>query len=153
MYQLVYVSSMRADFSEDDLKDILSQARKANKSLGISGILVCLGDCFLQVLEGEPECVRELYAKIENDPRHSGVKVLAESDVAERTFPDWSMGFRMAGSDDLYMAGFLALARRALEGRSSRTDAIILQNIIKTFYRPDNAPEADIERDPVLNVA
>ena len=153
MHQLVYVSSARADLSDDDLKDILCRAREANRSLGISGMLVYLDGYFLQVLEGRTESVRALYAKIENDPHHSGAKVLIESDVAKRAFPDWSMGFRKASRNDLYMAGFFALIRRALEGRTSRTDAKILRTIVKTFYRASDAPVARVEYEPMLSLA
>jgi hypothetical protein len=153
MYQLVYVSSARADLGEDDLKDILLHARTANRVLGISGMLVYLDGYFLQVLEGRRECVRDLYAKIEPDRRHSGAKVLIESDIAKPAFPDWSMGFRKASRDDLYMAGFCALTRRALDGRTGRADAKILRTIVKTFYRAGDAAMAGVEREMVLNPA
>ena len=153
MHQLVYVSSACAGLSEDDIEDILCRAREANKVLGITGMLVYLDGYFLQVLEGQPECVRDLYAKIKSDPRHSGAKVLIESDIAKPAFPDWSMGFRKASRDDLYMAGFFALIRRALEGRTSRTDAKILRTIVKTFYRAGKAPVARAERQPILSLA
>ena len=116
-------------------------------------MLVFLDGCFLQVLEGRRECVRDLYAKIKTDPRHCGAKVLIETDIAKPAFPDWSMGFRKASRDDLYMAGFFALTRRALEGRIGRTDAKILRTIVKTFYRDSDAPVVRIEREPVLSAA
>lgn len=140
MHQLIYVSSARADLGEDDLHDILSRARKTNRELGITGMLVYLDGYFVQVLEGERECVRDLYAKIEADPRHVDAKVVTESDIAERDFLDWSMGFREASRDDLYMAGFLAMICRALAGTTGPADANILRNIVKTLYRADDAP-------------
>ncbi len=152
MHQLVYVSSASANLSEDDLKDVISCARETNKILGVTGMLVFLDGCFLQVLEGRPERVRELYAKIEADPRHFGAKVLIESEIAKPAFPAWSMGFRKARRGDLYMAGFCALTRRALDGRTGRADAIILRTIVKTFYRT-SAPVTGVEREPVLNLA
>jgi hypothetical protein len=153
MHQLVYVSSASPDLSEDDLQDILSCARATNRELDITGMLVYLDGYFLQVLEGRTECVRELYARIEADPHHTGAKVLIESDVAKRAFPDWSMGFRKASRNDLYMAGFFALIRRALEGRTGRADARILRTIVKTFYRASNVPELRTECEPVLSLA
>jgi len=153
MHQLVYVSSASANLSEDDLKDIVRRARKANKVLGVSGMLIYLDGHFLQVLEGPADRVQALYARIENDPHHTGAKVLIESEVAKRAFPDWPMGFRKASCNDLYMAGFFALVRRGLEGRASRTDAKILRTIVKTFYRASKTPEARAEREPVLSLA
>ncbi len=152
MHQLVYVSSARADLSEDDLQDILCRARETNRTLGVTGMLVFLDGCFLQVLEGRRECVRDLYAKIETDPRHFDAKVLIETEIAKPAFPDWSMGFRKAGRGDLYMAGFCALTRRALDGRTGQADAVILRTIVKTFYRT-SAPVIGVEREPVLSLA
>ena len=153
MYQLVYVSSASADLSEDDLKDVLCHAGEANRVVGITGMLVYLDGCFLQVLEGRRECVRDLFARIEADPRHCGARVLIESDVAKRAFPDWSMGFRKASRNDFYMAGFFALTRRALEGGMDQADAKILHTIIKTFYRPSDVPALRIEPEMVLSAA
>ncbi len=152
MHQLVYVSSAGADLSEEDLQDLLCRCRETNKILGVTGMLVFLDGCFLQVLEGRSERVHELYAKIEADPRHFGAKVLIESEIAKPAFPAWSMGFRKARRGDLYMAGFCALTRRALEGRTSRTDAKVLRTIVKTFYRA-SAPVTGFEREPVLSLA
>ena len=153
MYQLVYVSSARADLCEDDLHDILCHARETNRDLGISGMLVHLDDCFLQVLEGPRECVLDLYKRIEMDPRHTGARVLIESDIAERAFPDWSMGFRNASRNDCYMAGFSALTRRALGGGMDMADAKILCTIVKTFYRASDVPAACAEYEPMLSLA
>lgn len=153
MYQIVYVSSVCAELSEDDLKDVLCHAGEANRALGITGVLVYLDGCVLQVLEGERECVLDLYAKIETDPRHSGARVLIESDVAERAFPEWSMGFRKASRSDIYMAGFFALTQRALEGGMDQADAKTLRTIVKTFYRPGDVPVPRIEREMALSAA
>jgi len=153
MHQLVYVSTARAGRGEDDLKDILSRARETNQELCITGILVHLDGYFLQVLEGEQDRVRNLYARIENEPHHSSVKVLLESDVAKRAFPDWSMGFREASRDDPFTAGFVALMRRALEGRISRPEAQVLLTIVKTFYRAGEAAGDSVEREPIQSVA
>ena len=153
MYQLVYVSSASADLSEDDLQDILCRARETNRDFGITGMLVYLDGCVLQVLEGPRDCVLDLYAKIETDPRHSGARVLIESDVAERSFPDWNMGFRNASRNEIYMAGFFALTRRALEGGMDQADAKILRTIVKTFYRSSDAPAPGVEREMALSAA
>ena len=153
MHQLVYVSSADSRLSEDDIKDVISRARKTNRELGVTGMLVHLDGCFLQVLEGRRERVCDLYARIAADPRHWGAKVLMEMEVPERAFPHWPMGFRRGGRDDLYMAGFRALTRRALDGRITRPEAQILLTIVKTFYRADKATETGAVREPALSLA
>lgn len=49
---------------------------------------------FLQLLEGDEEAVRSLYARIRQDPRHRKHLSLLEGNIEERQFPTWSMGFR-----------------------------------------------------------
>ena len=48
----------------------------------------------MQVLEGEAEAVRALYANIAADVRHRSVTKLADGPVLGRTFADWSIRFR-----------------------------------------------------------
>jgi hypothetical protein len=44
-------------------------------------------------MEGPEEVVRETFAHIEKDERHTAIDVLFEGEVEEREFPDWQMGF------------------------------------------------------------
>ena len=54
----------------------------------------------IQLLEGAESVVRSTHARISNDPRHHGVITLLQGYVQERTFPDWSMGFKHLSSDE-----------------------------------------------------
>jgi hypothetical protein len=54
----------------------------------------------MQVLEGDEEAVRGLYARIAAGPRHGGEITLHEGFAEGRQFPDWSMGFRDLNSHD-----------------------------------------------------
>jgi hypothetical protein len=49
---------------------------------------------FLQVLEGDPEVIDELYLKINSDDRHSNIHCISRTSITERNFPNWKMGFR-----------------------------------------------------------
>ena len=57
-------------------------------------MLLYKGGNFMQVLEGEKEDLRALYAKIGRDPRHKGLIVILEGTLVTRQFPSWSMAFR-----------------------------------------------------------
>jgi hypothetical protein len=94
MFFLVYVSSALKPFSKEDLVTLLEKSREHNATLGVSGMLLYKDGNFLQVLEGEEEQVKTLYAKITKDPRHKGVLTLLQGPSTDRDFPDWSMGFR-----------------------------------------------------------
>lgn len=93
LIQLIYASSAWQLLSEDEILNILEVSRKNNAERNITGVLLYKGGNFLQVLEGDEEAVSRLYQTIERDQRHKGVIVLAKRKIAEREFPDWSMGF------------------------------------------------------------
>ncbi|TWU60249.1 Blue light- and temperature-regulated antirepressor YcgF [Rubripirellula tenax] len=93
LVQLVYVSAANAAFSDDQLDELLAIARQNNTSLDVTGVLLFTEGTFFQVLEGHPDVVQKLYDKIALDSRHSNVLMLAKSEIDERNFGDWSMGF------------------------------------------------------------
>jgi hypothetical protein len=49
---------------------------------------------FLQVLEGRKEDVEQIYQSILLDDRNRGNYIIEKKWIAERNFPNWSMGFR-----------------------------------------------------------
>ena len=67
-------------------------ARRNNAENDITGVLLFNRDYFLQCLEGDAEDVRRTFRTISDDSRHREVTVIAEHEVADRSFPDWSMG-------------------------------------------------------------
>lgn len=79
---------------EEDLLVLLRQAQAKNCDLDISGMLLYKGGNFMQMLEGEEETVRELYATIKQDERHKDVLTVITGRVKERNFAGWSMGFK-----------------------------------------------------------
>jgi hypothetical protein len=98
LFQLVYKSTETDSMTEAELRDLLLSARKKNADLGVTGLLLYAQGRFLQVLEGPEATVRDLYAAIRNDPRHTNVETLVTTSTSERTFPDWSMGVERPGA-------------------------------------------------------
>lgn len=93
MIQLIYVSAETTPFTSKQLRDLLTQSRAANQSRGLTGMLLYHQRTFMQLLEGEPLDVLNLYRRLEQDPRHTDIRLLLRQSISERTFPDWSMGF------------------------------------------------------------
>ena len=93
LIQLIYTSTLVAD-TPDVMADILQTSRRANKSHNISGMLLCAKGGVLQVLEGEDAVVSKLYRSIELDKRHNNIFLLSKTEVVERQFASWDMGFR-----------------------------------------------------------
>lgn len=100
MFQLLYISRAVRPASTNDLKDILDTARTRNETAAITGLLLYGGEHFFQILEGLESDVRSLFDRIEIDPRHVAVTVIAEREVAGRNFPTWWMGFKLLDSED-----------------------------------------------------
>lgn len=92
LYQLVYESRAAPSLSDEDLQDILDEARSHNASAGLTGLLLYADGRFLQVLEGPKTAVQEVYTSIQNDARHTDVTTLLTTSLEERSFPGWQMG-------------------------------------------------------------
>lgn len=100
MYFLIYRSVASAQMPEDELKSLLAQSRERNQGLGITGMLLCFDNRFMQLLEGEEEKVKLLYADICKDDRHKQVFTLKQGLMEKRLFPDWSMSFRAVSAEE-----------------------------------------------------
>jgi hypothetical protein len=106
MHQIVYTSTAAEDFSFADIKQLLLGARRRNRSLGVSGMLVFHDRTFLQALEGEQRAVNEIFAKIASDSRHQDIAILHRGPgFDQRLFGEWSMGFAdFTGAADILRA-------------------------------------------------
>ena len=104
LYHLVYQSQALVPFPDAALSALLHQSRAHNRQVHVTGLLLHSPDGrFLQILEGEDADVRQLYYQlILSDPRHHQCRVLGEGNCAERSFADWSMGFRVAQEAELH---------------------------------------------------
>lgn len=124
MIQLVYVSRSEIPVggSMPALRTILSASQARNGSNDVTGYLIADGRSFFQILEGHPGDVRETFARIEADRRHSQIKLLATRSVFSRSFPEWSMGGWMATRDTLGI--FL---RHGLDARYSHAEVTASQ--------------------------
>jgi len=113
MIRLLYLSQATPGTSDDQIQNILMVARRNNEAVGITGVLVHGGGMFMQVLEGPEHAVLRLYAKILDDPRHGGCRVIHNTPANERMFQDWSMG--VINSDPLEFQHIAELRARRLE--------------------------------------
>lgn len=130
LMQLVYASMATKPLAEEALKELVTNSRANNGRLGITGLLLYKNASFLQVLEGEEGKTARLFEKIRLDSRHDGLVMLRRRAVAERSFPDWAMGYVFV-PERLHepLAGFLDFLRARkfpeLIGDTVFTDRII----------------------------
>lgn len=94
MLSIVYVSVASNPMTDDDVAAILVQARANNLRDDLTGALLYNSGRFIQIIEGPDERLRAQFAKIEADPRHRNVQTISEKRIANRQFPEWTMGFQ-----------------------------------------------------------
>jgi hypothetical protein len=92
LVRLMYASRTVPALDPEELQTILKQSKAHNPKAGITGVLCCSEDIFMQVLEGGREAVNQLYNRIVTDPRHRDVTLLSYEEIAERRFAGWAMG-------------------------------------------------------------
>lgn len=136
MFFIVYVSSAVTPFTRSELTELLEKSRVNNAALDISGMLLYKDGNFMQVLEGEESAVRTLCDKVGRDPRHRGVLVLLQGQLAERQFPEWSMGFRdLEAADVAAVPGYDEFLNTPLTDARFSSDPTRCQKLLNTFKR------------------
>lgn len=136
IFQLMYVSYAKTDFTDTMLVNLLEKSRANNESNGVSGVLIYSDGVFVQLLEGDRNKVEETYKVISNDARHNRLTILLrEMSPSGAIFPDWSMGYyHMRALDLLNIEGLDMTDMRYIKGRlgelSESNAARILHSII-----------------------
>ena len=88
--QYIYISTASGIDSEA-IESILESCRRNNRERNVTGLLLYNGRNFLQLLEGDVQDLSWVMARIEADPRHTGLSVMEDIAVSERACPDWLM--------------------------------------------------------------
>jgi hypothetical protein len=121
LYRLVYYSRNRlAGDPAPEIDSILDASQRNNAPADVTGALIFNSGMFAQVLEGARRAIEATFERIQRDPRHGDVQVLAFEPVASRAFPSWSMGFVGRSRRDQDVFGNIAVEsgfeERRLEG-------------------------------------
>jgi Sensors of blue-light using FAD len=98
--QLVYVSRAVPGVGARAAYEIIRVSHNRNSLHQLTGALILIDGHFLQVLEGHSHTVRERFAVIAADPRHTDVSVRQSVATRERTFPDEWMALRHGDAID-----------------------------------------------------
>ena len=86
LVRLLYASRVAPAVDAEALAAIVRQSTQHNAAIGVTGVLCCSGNLFMQVLEGGRSVVNQLYNRIVSDPRHSHVELLLYEEIEERRF-------------------------------------------------------------------
>jgi hypothetical protein len=83
---LTYMSTASTPFDSTQIAALLQQSRENNERRGLTGMLLFKNGRFMQVLEGAEKDVRERYAVIAADSRHTDLKTLVDESIDRRRF-------------------------------------------------------------------
>jgi len=89
-----YTSRATALHTEEMRLKLMRECELRNANQGITGLLLYQDGYFFQYIEGVPEIIRQVYSRIQCDPRHHDVQLQSEEVLLQRQFPDWSMFYR-----------------------------------------------------------
>ncbi len=103
--QIIYVSMLSNGQDETCIPEIMQQAVENNSRSGFTGLLIYINRSFLQILEGEPAALDDLYNRIRKDTRHTMPMTLGTTNITERQFADWSMGLADVTAPELDSLG------------------------------------------------
>ena len=92
-FALLYISHNQVSPAalDNELAKILETSLAYNQANSITGALVSTPTRFAQVLEGPRGAVMAIMERIEADPRHRDLAVVASEMIPERSFPRWSL--------------------------------------------------------------
>ncbi len=134
LVQLIYVSTASHAFSDAELDAILKASVRNNGPRGITGILLYLDGCFMQVIEGEAQPVIDTLARIMTDTRHRDIVVLNEADIEQREFSRWSMGFRRIAPANLAeLSGYIPLDSERFALASNKEKLGVARGLLLEF--------------------
>jgi hypothetical protein len=133
MNYLIYVSTSSRMLTADDLKKMLVDSRYKYINNGITGMMLYSQGTFFQALEGEEGQLERAFENLQSDDIQKGVIKLKSGTEEQRTFFDWSMGFKPGLVDFSKLNGFVdPLRYDFLTDHDQRHPAV---NLLKAFAR------------------
>lgn len=97
------------------LSTLVKSSAIRNEKSHLTGFLMEREGYFMQLLEGEEDTVLTTFTRIEVDPRHDDVLILADAHSDARLLPDWHMAEIEWTEGMLHSEELLALFERSRE--------------------------------------
>lgn len=88
----------------DQLDAMVRDASRHNRLAGVTGVLLCDGNRFLQYIEGPEDGIEFVFARVLSSRRHSEVVVLGRGESGVRRFPYCSMHWIPVEQHELHAA-------------------------------------------------
>lgn len=100
LISMTYISRANPDMSDEELNDILRQAKENNTANAITGMLVFNNHYFLQTVEGSRAQINHLLCHLINDQRHYDLQLLETRELAHREWSNWSMNLASSTTEN-----------------------------------------------------
>lgn len=118
--RLVYRSKSTSDIGSLGLFNLLTEARKKNVRLDITGHLIFDGEFFTQWIEGPGKSIDSLWESLLKDDRHNQVILISRTPIEHRRFAEWSMAFSSYPSLNSHnMPGFFPVDEKSISQKVS----------------------------------
>ena len=136
MVRMIYASKLTDKCTTDELRKILKVSRDNNRDKSVTGILCYDPQYFVQLLEGDRDTINKLYLTIASDERHTDPVIVAYDEIAERSFPGWSMAYlSMSDVDKSIVLKYCQTARYDPYEMSSNSLLSMLMEF--SLFKPD----------------
>ena len=136
LFTWIYMSRALQACDVAELDVMAARFAHSNEAKAVTGVLMKIGDHFVQVLEGEEQTLLDLVGNILKDERHSDFRTLHRGHIRERRFPKWSM--RMMHLDHKYTVKAPAIAE--------------LRRLIKTVLRGGVPGDPEVSRSATVRM-
>jgi len=134
--QVIYISKATYDFVATELNDIAKVAARNNKLRGITGALLYIDHCFIQVIEGDAKSISELLTKLEADSRHCEIRIISDRIEQSPHFADWSMGLILTPKEERkIVVGELRSAARATRAEKVGSSVMPMPHTLAMMQR------------------
>lgn len=108
-HRVICLSSPSPACSAEDVLAVCHGFPERNAQAGIGGKVLCVGEQFVLLLEGEHHSVLQLVERIRRDVPEAGMTIQWRETVEDRAFSTWSIG-------DVYLDEVEQLDAAAAEG-------------------------------------
>jgi hypothetical protein len=93
MRSIVFFSTAVAPMSQDEIVALGEECAENDSHVGITGMLLHKNGDFLQVIEGPRAVIRDMFARISADPRHTNICKISDRIITCREFAGKTVGF------------------------------------------------------------
>lgn len=137
MKRIIYCSRATRPLSSEQLVSLLAQAREDNRASGITGLLLYSHQSFLQLIDGDNKEIDRLYGSIARDARHDRLRLLLDTEISARKYPDWTMGFAHLNDDDLArdLEGFTPAIEYPLVNPELIANATVAETLLDLYSK------------------